>query len=161
MKRWTHAIRVTVALFAILVLLGCSAAPATQAHGADLMLTESADQTTVGTGQFSILIITVINRGPEAASEVIFGASLPPALKIAASLCSAGSPTEGSFCELDHLASGQEAVAKVVVTPKADPNPIQSPVNVDVKAMIPEFLAFDPNLENNHAVVRIQVVKSP
>jgi hypothetical protein len=72
-----------------------------------------------------------------------------------------GAPTEGSFCELDHLPSGKEAVAKVVVTPSTDSMPVKSAVNVDVKAMIAEFLAFDPNRNNNSISLRVQILKSP
>ena len=161
MKGCLSAKRATVTLLSIWMLLGCAAPPAAQAHGADLIVTESADQMTVGMGEFSILIITVINQGPETASGILFGASLPPALKTVAYSCSAGSPTDGSFCELDHLASGKEAVAKVVVTPTADSIPTRNPVNVDVKAVIPEFLAFDPNRANNSAFVRLQILNSP
>jgi uncharacterized repeat protein (TIGR01451 family) len=161
MKRCLNEMLATVALLAVWLLSGCAAPAAPKAHGADLMISGYTDQTALRMGQFTILVITVTNRGPESASEILFGASLPPTLKIAASSCSAGSPTDGSFCELDHLASGQEAVAKVVVTPSTDLIPVKSAVNVDIHAVIPEFLAFDPNRDNNSTSVHLQILKSP
>ena len=161
MKRCRVGTRAAVALLAIWLLSGCAAPGTPKAHGADLMLSGYADQPTVGIGQFTILVITVSNHGPDTASEVVFGADPPPGLRIVACSCSVGSPTEGSFCELDHLPSGQEAVAKVVVTPSTDLISAKSPVSVDVKAVIAEFLAFDPNRDNNSTSVRLQILKSP
>ena len=153
MKAWIPAILTSLA---IAMLAGCSSKHVPQQSGADLVITQRANRTSVETGEQIIFTITVTNRGPNNASEIVFGDLLPADLKLVSCSCSAGSGADGAFCELDHLGSGKSAVATVIATPMDEPT--QSNITLTAKAVIPEYLAFDPNRENNSATVTVQIV---
>ena len=120
------------------------------------MFHPTGPQTSVEIGAKITFTITVTNRGPNSASGIVFGVSLPSALKIVSCSCSAGSATDGSFCEVDQLGSGKSAVATVVATAIADPT--QSQAMFTSKAFISEFIAFDPDRKNNSPSVVVQIV---
>src|SRR5689334_20987194 len=94
---------------AVWLLSACAAQASPPASGADLMITESSNRTSIELGQTVTLTITVTNRGPNSASQVVFGEELPSPLKLISAICSAGSVAGHGFCELDHLPSGESA----------------------------------------------------
>ena len=73
--------------------------------------------------------------------------------------CPAGSVTSQAFCELDHLESGESAVDTLVATPV--PGSTQDQMSFNTKALIAEFLAFDPDRNNNRASVPVQFLLKP
>lgn len=151
-------IQIAVTLLVISVLSGCAAPaqPAEKSYGADLVITETADRQAVEMGGRITLTITVTNRGPNAASGIIFGSPVPVALEYISWTCSMGAESERAFCELDHLASGKSAVAQIVATPID--NPTSSELSLNSKAFIVEYIAFDPNRNNNSTSVAVTIL---
>jgi uncharacterized repeat protein (TIGR01451 family) len=141
------------------LLSACAAQATPPPSGADLVITESANRTSIELGQTITLTITVTNRGPNSASQVVFGDDLPAPLKLISVQCSFGSVTGRGFCELDHLRSGASAVSTVLAT--AVPDFGMNPMKLTTNAMIREYLAFDPNQNNNIAYVPVEIRVNP
>lgn len=152
MKGWIFAL---IVLLAGGLLSACTAQATPPSSGADLMITESANRTSIELAQTITLTITVTNRGPKSASQVVFGDELPSPLKLISAVCSAGSPTGHGFCEVDILKSGESAVNTVLIT--AVPDPGLSSLTMTTKATIAGYLAFDPDLTNNSAFVPLEI----
>jgi uncharacterized repeat protein (TIGR01451 family) len=153
MKGWIFAL---IALLAVWLLSACAAPAASPPSGADLMITESANRTTIALAQTITLTITVTNLGPNSASQVVFGDELPSPLKLISATCSSGSLTGHGFCEVDILKSGESAVNTVIVT--AVPDPGLTSMKLTTKAVIAGYLAVDPNLNNNSVSVPLEII---
>ena len=151
-------IRTAVALFMISIFAGCSTPPKPAAvpYGADLKITETADRKSVEVGQMITLTITLTNLGPNNASGIIFGSNSPVALDYVSLSCGTATPTNDNFCELDHLASGKSVVAHIIARPVG--NPTTQPLSLNSKAVIAEYIAFDPNRSNNSASVEVTIL---
>lgn len=158
MKGWIFAL---IAPLAVWLMSACAAqaTPPPPSSGADLMITESANRTSIELGQTITFTITVTNRGPNSASQVVFGDDLPSPLKLISAKCSFGSLTGRGFCELDHLQSGASAVNTVLAT--AVPDFGMTPMKLTTRAMISEYLAFDPDRNNNSASMPVEVLVNP
>jgi uncharacterized repeat protein (TIGR01451 family) len=155
MKGWIFAL---ITLLAVWLLSACAVQAAPSPSGADLVITESANRTSIGLAQTITLTITVTNRGPNSASQVVFGDDLPAPLKLISAACSSGSVTGRGYCELDLLQSGESAVNTVIAT--AVPDPGLTSMKLTTKAMITGYLAFDPNLNNNSVSVPLEIIVS-
>jgi uncharacterized repeat protein (TIGR01451 family) len=153
MKGW---IFVLIAPLVGWLLSACAAPPTPPPSGADLVITESANRTSITLAQNITLTITVTNRGPSSASQVVFGDELPAPLKLISAACSSGSLTGHGFCELELLPSGESAVNTVIAT--AVPDPGLTSMKLTTRAMISGYLAFDPNLNNNSVSVPLEVI---
>jgi uncharacterized repeat protein (TIGR01451 family) len=148
---WPFQIKTQVRCMAALVLLLSSlGGPVALAQGsADLALTKRADRQLVRVGQNVVYVITLTNSGPEAATDVHFGDSLPDQLNLVAFRCQGGSPSGGTFCLVNRLEPGETALAVVVATPIA--NIAWSERRVSNTAFIQSASSFDPNEGNNTA----------
>lgn len=153
MKGWIFAL---IAPLAVWLLPACAQQPEPPPPGADLMITESANRTSIALAQTITLTITVTNLGPNSASQVVFGDDLPSPLKLISATCSSGSLTAHGFCELDRLQSGESAVNTVIAT--AVPDPGLTSMKLTTKAMIAEYLGFDPNPDNNSVSVPLEII---
>jgi uncharacterized repeat protein (TIGR01451 family) len=156
MKGWIFAM---IAPLAVWLLSACEAQATPPPSGADLVITESANRTSIELGQTITFTITVTNRGPNSASQVVFGDDLPSPLKLISAKCSFGSVTGRGFCELDHLRSGVSAVNTVLAT--AVPDFGMTPMKLTTRATIREYLAFDPNQNNNNVSVPVEILVNP
>ncbi len=155
MKGWRFA---AVAVLLMPILSGCFTPPkpAAQGYGADLVITETADRKSVEVGGRITLTITVTNRGPNEASGIIFGSPVPVALDYISCSCSLGTLTDSMFCEVDHLAGGKSATARIVATPIG--NPTKTELSMNSIAVISEYIAFDPNRNNNRTSLAITIL---
>jgi uncharacterized repeat protein (TIGR01451 family) len=156
MKGWIFTL---IALLAVWLSSACAAPASPPASGADLMITETANRTSIELGQTITLTITVTNRGPNSASQVVFGEDLPSPLKLISAVCSSGSVVGHAFCELDHLGSGESAVNTVIAT--AVPDPGLTSMTLTTRARITGYLAFDPNRDNNSVSVPLEIIVNP
>ena len=140
-------VRFIGAMVIVLSNLGGSTA---HAQGvADLALTKQADRHFVRVGQNVVYVITLTNLGPDVATDIEFGDSLPDQLNRVAFACSQGVPTRGTFCQVDRLEPGESVSALVVTTPIA--NIAWSERRVSNTAFIETASNFDPDGANNTA----------
>jgi uncharacterized repeat protein (TIGR01451 family) len=153
MKGWIFAL---IAPLGVWLLSACAAQATPPPYGADLMITESANGTSITLAQTITLTITVTNRGPNPASQVVFGEDLPYPLKLISAMCNPGSVEEYGLCEVAHLQSGESAVNTVIAT--AVPDPGLTSMKLTTKAMITGYLALDPNLNNNSVSVPLEII---
>ncbi|HEY9529474.1 MAG TPA: DUF11 domain-containing protein, partial [Anaerolineales bacterium] len=93
-------------LTAFMLLLGTVSPAFAQEPTADLALTKSADRKNMKIGQTITFTITATNLGPDAATDVYFGDSLPDPLNFVAASCNRG-PTFGGACAVASLAVGE------------------------------------------------------
>jgi len=148
--------RFPVTLLTLFMLIGGSVQPAfAQEPSADLALTKTVDKKTVKIGQNMTFTITVTNLGPDTATSVYFGDSLPDPLNFVSASCTKG-PTFGGACAVDNLAVGESAVITLVATPIS--NPAQSERNFTNTAFIAHSDLFDPNPNNNTASLNLHIV---
>ena len=158
MKGWIHF---GLVLLGLCMLLGCSPKPVAEPYGADLVLTTSADRSSVWVGENITFTVTLTNLGPLHASGIVFGDHLPRELALVSCSCHTGSVTDASFCEVVRLESGQSTAATIVATPVDGLAPAESELSLTTKALVAEFLAFDPDRENNTASLSVQVLVTP
>jgi uncharacterized repeat protein (TIGR01451 family) len=145
-----------VTLITVLILmLGIVPSVSAQEPGADLVLTEVADQTRAKIGENITLTITVTNLGPDTATGIYFGDSIPDPLNFVSSSCDRGTPFWG-LCRVDSLAVGESATITLVTTPIT--NPAKSERKFTNLAYIAEATIFDPNPQNNTASLSFQIV---
>jgi uncharacterized repeat protein (TIGR01451 family) len=152
-KRISHF---PVTLISVLILmLGVVPAASAQEPSADLAITKAADQTRAKIGENITLTITVTNLGPDTATGIYFGDSIPDPLNFVSSSCDRGTPFWG-LCRVDSLAVGESATITLVTTPIT--NPAKSERKFTNLAYIAEATIFDPNPENNTASLSFQIV---
>lgn len=151
-------IQIAIALLVISVLSGCAAPqqPADRGYGADLVITETADRQSVEVGETITLTITVTNLGPNNASQIFFGSNSPVALDYVSFSCGAAKVTSHGFCELDHLPGGKSVVAHIVARPIG--NSTTEAVSLNTRAVIAEYIAFDPNKNNNSTSMAVTIL---
>jgi large repetitive protein len=154
MKKGNLHYLITV-LTVLILILGIVSSASAQEPGADLALTEVADQTRAKIGENITLTITVTNLGPDTATGIYFGDSIPDPLNFVSSSCDRGTPFWG-LCRVDSLAVGESATITLVTTPIT--NPAKSERKFTNLAYIAEATIFDPNPQNNTASLSFQIV---
>lgn len=148
--------RFLVPFLSVLTLVAGSASPAlAQEPTADLALTKTADRTRARIGETITFTITVTNLGPDTATGIYFGDSLPDPLNFVSSTCDRGTAYWG-LCRVESLAVGESATITVVTTPIN--NPAKSERKFTNTAYIAEAAPFDPNPSNNTASLSLQII---
>jgi uncharacterized repeat protein (TIGR01451 family) len=156
---WRKA-RFALAFLIVVVLVGGSVQSAAAQESADLKLTKVADSKNVRIGENITYTITLTNLGPDTATGVVFGDSLPDSLNLVSFTCSQGTESGGSFCAVESVPSGDSVTATLVATPIT--NPAKSERRFSNTAFISESATFDPNGTNNSASVKTHIVgKTP
>ena len=154
MNKWISRFPVTL-LTVLILMLGAAPAASAQEPSADLALTKTADRTNVKIGQTITFTITVTNLGPDTATGIYFGDSLPDPLNFVSSSCDRGTTFWG-LCRVDSLAVGESATITVVTTPIT--NPAKSERKFTNLAYIAEATTFDPNPDNNTDSLQLHIV---
>jgi uncharacterized repeat protein (TIGR01451 family) len=154
MNKWILRFPVTL-LTTLILVLGLVPVASAQEPSADLALTKTADRKNVKIGESITFTITVTNLGPDAATGVYFGDSLPDPLNFVSASCDK-SPTSGGACAVDSLAVGESATITIVATPIT--NPAQSERRFTNTAFIAESATLDPNPDNNTASLQLHIV---
>ena len=148
--------RFPFSLFAIFILMFGSVLPVSaQTATADLALTKTADRQNAKIGQAITFTITVTNLGPDTATGIYFGDSLPDPLNFVSSSCDKGTPYWG-LCRVESLAVGESASITIVTTPIA--NPAKSERKFTNLAYIEESTSFDPNPDNDTASLTLHII---
>ncbi len=149
-------LRFPMMLLTVLILaLGMIPAASAQEPSADLALTKTADRKSAKIGETITFTITVTNLGPDTASGIYFGDSLPDPLNFVSSSCDRGTAFWG-LCRVDSLAVGQSATITVVTTPIT--HPARSERKFTNLAYIAESTTFDPTPDNNTASLQFHIV---
>lgn len=152
--------RCVFAFLALVVLFGGSAQVAAAQGIADLKLTKVADRKNVRIGENITYTITLTNLGPDSATDVVFGDSIPDPLNLVSFTCSQGISNGGSFCAVESVPSGASVTATLVATPIT--NPAKSERRFTNTAFIAESATPDPNSTNNSASVETHIIgKAP
>jgi uncharacterized repeat protein (TIGR01451 family) len=154
MNKWISRSFLTL-LTMLALMLGVVPAASAQEPTADLALTKTADRKDVKIGQTITFTITVTNLGPDAATGIYFGDSIPDPLNFVSASCDKG-PTFGGACAVDSLAVGTSATITIVTTPIT--NPAQSERKFTNTAFIAQSATFDPNPDNNTASLNLHIV---
>ena len=122
---------------------------------ADLAISKTADRTRAKIGEEITFTITVKNLGPDAATGIYFGDSLPDPLNFVSSRCDKGTAYWG-LCRVESLGVGETATITVVTTPIT--NPAKSERKFTNTAYIEEATTYDPNPDNNTASLQFQII---
>lgn len=154
MNKWFSRFPLS-SLILLLLTFGSTMPAAAQVPVADLSLTKTADRKNVKIGQFVTFAITVTNLGPDTATGIYFGDSLPDPLNFVSSSCDKGTAYWG-LCRVESLAAGESATITVVTTPIT--NPAKSERQFTNLAYIEEMTSSDPNPENNTDSVTLRIV---
>jgi uncharacterized repeat protein (TIGR01451 family) len=158
MNRWMYRFPTPI-LTVFMLLLGTVSPVFAQEPTADLSLTKTADRKNVKIGQSITFTITVTNLGPDTATDVYFGDSLPDPLNFVSASCNRG-PTFGGACAVSSLAVGESATITLIATPIT--NPARSERRFTNTAFIASSGTFDPNPNNNTASLHLHIVgKTP
>ena len=142
-------------LTVLILMLGMVPSASAQEAGADLSLTKTADRKNAKIGENITFTITVTNLGPDTATSIYFGDSLPDPLNFVSSSCDRGTAYWG-LCRVDSLAVGESATITVVTTPIT--NPARSERKFTNLAYIEESATFDPNPDNNTASLQFHII---
>lgn len=142
-------------LTVLILLLGIVPSVSAEGSSADLVLTKTADRKNAKIGQNITFTIAVTNLGPDSATGIYFGDSLPDPLNFVSSSCDRGTAFWG-LCRVDSLAVGESATITVVTTPIT--NPARSERKFTNRAHIEESATFDPNPDNNTASLEFHII---
>jgi len=156
MNKWILHFPVTL-LTVLILVLGIVPSAFAQESTADLALTKTADRKTAKIGETITFTITVTNLGPDTATGIYFGDSLPDPLNFVSSSCDRGTAFWG-LCRVDSLTVGESATITVVTTPIT--NPARSERKFTNLAYIAESTTFDPSPDNNTASLQLHIVGS-
>lgn len=148
--------RLAILFLTVLMFMGGSVRPAFAQETADLALTKTADRKNVKIGENITFTITVTNLGPGTATGIVFGDPVPDPLNLVSFSCSQGTVSGQSFCAVDSLASGESVTATLVGTPIT--NPAKSERKFTNTAFISETTTFDPNSNNDSALLNLHIV---
>jgi len=154
MNKWIFRFPVTL-LTVLILMLGLAPAASAAEPSADLAITKAADQTRAKIGENITFTITVTNLGPDTATDIYFGDSIPDPLNFVSSSCDQGTAYWG-LCRVDSLAMGESATITLVTTPIT--NPANSERKFTNLAYIAEATPFDPNPDNNTASLSLHIV---
>jgi len=126
---------------------------------ADLELHQRVDRRLLDGSERVTFRVTLLNHGPAAARDIVFGGRLPEPLKFISCASSRGAIMAHTFCMLDHLAPGDSVIVTIVTAPKPDSAARQDALENSVYV---EYCATpDPEWGNNHAAVRIDRSQPP
>ena len=154
MNKWISRLPVTL-LIVLMLMLGLVPTAFAQEPTADLALTKTADRKSVKIGETITFTITVTNLGPDTATGIYFGDSIPDPLNFVSSSCDQGAVFWG-LCRVDSLAVGESATITLVTTPIT--NPAQGERKFTNTAYIAESTTFDPNPDNNTDSLQLHIV---
>lgn len=102
MHKWISRLPVAL-LTTLMLLLGVVPFASAEEPGTDLAITKVADQTRAKIGETITFTITVTNLGPDTATGIYFGDSIPDPLNFVSSSCDRGTAYWG-LCRVDSLA---------------------------------------------------------
>jgi|SRR5690349_19166160 len=125
----------------------------------DIAVTLVADQNKVKSGQTVTYTATMTNLGPEDASFVDVGFSLPDQLNLVSMTCDLGISPDTPFCEYSSLKAGETVVSILVAT--RNPNAqrgdrhltVTAAVSFEVDCTFDPNCTLDSNSDNNLASV--------
>ena len=153
-----------IGILPLIISLG-NAKPALAATAtSDISVTIVADQSQVKMGQTVTYTVTMTNLGPEDASFVDVGFSLPDQLNLVSMTCDLGISPDTPFCEYSTLTAGQSVVSTLVATPTpgstVHPRKLTVTANVlfEVDCSFDPNCTFDPNSSNNSASLTTKLV---
>jgi uncharacterized repeat protein (TIGR01451 family) len=128
---------------------------------ADLAITKTADRVVVGPGGDLFYTLTVINLGPDPATDVVVTDTLPAGVTfiVATDDCTQGPPTTLT-CRLGDLTNGQTVSFIVKVRVKADPLVFVGGATTITNSATVTSSQFDPDNTNNTAKVTTIVEKN-
>jgi uncharacterized repeat protein (TIGR01451 family) len=141
-----------VSIASVLLALMAMAQPA---MAQDLSITKLADRTRVKIGEYVTYYITVTNLGPDTATGIVFGDSLPDQLNLVSFTTTQGSVVNQSFVSVPSLPPGASVTATLVATPID--NPAQSERRFTNTSFIAASTTIDPNGRNNTASVSVHI----
>jgi uncharacterized repeat protein (TIGR01451 family) len=128
---------------------------------ADLAIAKTADRVVVQPGGDLFYTLTVTNRGPDRATDVVVTDTLPAGVNfiVATDDCTQGPPATLT-CRLGDLANGQTVSFVVKVRVKADPVIFVSGATTITNSATVTSTQFDPDDTNNTAKVTTIVEKN-
>jgi uncharacterized repeat protein (TIGR01451 family) len=148
---------VGILILTLVLLAGWPLSARAARVGADLVVKKMADTRTAHMGDSVTYMITLTNRGPETATNVLLGEEAPDELGPTASDCGGGTPV-GQFafaCRYESLAKGETVTATFVATITPDATPGELVTNM---AFIAEASSPDPRPRNNEDSATIKIV---
>jgi uncharacterized repeat protein (TIGR01451 family) len=148
---------VGIVLLTLVLLAGLPLSAQTARVGADLVVKKTADRRTAHVGDSVTYTITLTNRGPETATNVLLGEGAPDELGPTAFDCGGGTPV-GQFafaCRYESLAKGETVTATFVATITPDAAPGEQVTNT---AFVAEASTPDPRPRNNEDSATIKIL---
>src|SRR6266487_1083952 len=148
-----------IGILPLIISLGSSKVAFAATSTSDISVTLVADQSEIQPGQNITYTATMTNLGPDDASFVDVGFSLPDELSLVSMTCDLGISPDTPFCEYSSLKSGQTVVSIMVATPIADaPHgdrhlSVRAAISFEVNCSFDPNCTFDPELGNNVASV--------
>jgi uncharacterized repeat protein (TIGR01451 family) len=148
---------VGIVFLTLVLLAGCPLRAEAARVGADLVVRKTADRRTAHVGDSVTYTITLTNRGPETATNILLGEGAPDELGPTAFDCGVGTPV-GQFafaCHFESLAKGETVTATFVamITPDAAQGEL-----VTNTAFVAEASSPDPRPRNNEDSTTIKIV---
>jgi len=130
-------------------------------HLADLQLQKTASKQVVRAGETFTYTLTVTNAGPSSATQVVVRDPLPAGVQLVSVTASQGSCAVGGeiVCSLGRIsadASARTAVVEITVR-----LPLDLPTGWITNTATVSGGRFDPDLSNNSATQRVEVVVPP
>jgi uncharacterized repeat protein (TIGR01451 family) len=144
--------RWTIGFAAAAALIGLVAPVAAGEDTADLAISKKATYPTVRMGGIVTYTVSVTNLGPGAASDVVFGDSMPDQLNLVDSTCGSAS----AFCTVASLPVGATATMWIIGVPITNLAPEER--SLSNTAFIASSGTADPRLDNNQASDVVDVV---
>lgn len=153
-----------IGIFPLIISLATSKPAFAATSTSDISITLVADQDKVKMGQTVTFTATMTNLGPEDASFVDVGFSLPDQLNLVSMTCDRGISPDTPFCEYSTLAAGETVVSTLVATPTpgstVHPRELTMTANVffEVDCSFDPNCTLDPNKDNNSASLTTKLI---
>ena len=144
-----------IGILPLILSLGTSQVAFAATATSDISVTLVADQSHVKMGQTITYTATMTNLGPEDASFVDVGFSLPDQLNLVSMTCDQGISPDTPSCEYSTLAVGETVVSTLVATPTPGTlthdkeGTVTANVFFEVDCSYDPNCTFDPNRSNN------------
>ena len=145
-------VRMSAGLLAAALVTSLGAPASAAEMSADLQITKVAAYDTVRIGGLVTYSVTVTNLGPDDATDVEFGDSIPDQLNLVDSTCG----TVSAFCVVDSLPAGASETITILATPIVNLAPEERAISNT--AFVARSGTPDPNSGNNQASVIVDVV---
>ena len=164
LMKYRRLILKMIGILPLIMSLGSSQLAYAATSTSDIAITLVADQSQVKMGKTVTYIVTMTNLGPEDASFVDIGFSLPDQLNLVSMTCDLGISPDTPFCEYSTLTAGQSVVSTLVATPTpgstVHPRKLTVTANVlfEVDCSFDPNCTFDPNSSNNSASLTTKLV---